>query len=63
MMELEGIVLSGVSQIYKDKCHMISLYVESKEQINKPKKKKRKETHRYKEHLEGFQMGGCWEGR
>ena len=32
LMGLEGIVLSEISRSEKDKYHMISLYVESKEQ-------------------------------
>ena len=34
-MDLEGIVLSELSQTEKDKCHMILLPVESKRQANK----------------------------
>ena len=41
-MDLEVIVLSGVSQTKEDKCHMISL-VESEEQN---KQTKQKQTHR-----------------
>ena len=56
-MKLEDIVLNGVSQAEKDKCHMISLHVESKEQN---KQTKNKQTHRYREHFDGCQMGEVW---
>ena len=43
-MNLEGIVLSGVSQTEKNKCHMIARHVESKKQTNKQTKNKNKKN-------------------
>ena len=39
-IDSQGIVLSGVSQTEKDRCHVISLHVESKEQIRKQRRSK-----------------------
>ena len=55
-MDLEGILLSEISQTKKDKCQMISLPVEPKSKINLTKKQK--QTHRYREHFDGCQIGG-----
>ena len=66
-MDLEGIMLSEISQTEKDKCHMISrLYVESflcveslfVSKINE--QTKQKQTHR--EHRENKLMFIRWEG-
>ena len=52
-MELEGIMLSEISQMEKDKYCTISLICGIlKKQINK-----QKQTHRYRERISGYQMG------
>ena len=50
-MNLEGIMLSEISQTEKDKYCMISLICEI---VNKTKKKR---THRYREQTSGYQWG------
>ena len=54
-IKLDSIRLSKISQSEKEKCHMILLIVESKEQ-NKPTKKK--QTHRYRYQTDVCHMGG-----
>ena len=54
-MYLEGIKLNEISQSEKDKYHMISSHVESKEQY---KHKQQKQTHGYREQTGGPQRGG-----
>ena len=58
-MDLEGIILSEISQTEKDKYHMISsvckVYVETKKQNRKTTEK---QTHRYREQSEGG--NGAW---
>ena len=48
-MDPEGIVLNGVSQTEKDKCHMWNL----ENRINK----QQKQTHIYREYFDGCQFG------
>ena len=56
-MDLEGIILSEISQTEKDKYHTISLICGMQK-----KKKPEKQTHRYREHLDGCPMGGVLDG-
>ena len=55
----EGILLSEIRQMEKDKCCMIS-YVKSlkKKSVNKTKQK---QTHRYREQVDGCQRGEGWQ--
>ena len=65
-MELEGIMLSAISQSEKDKYHMISLTWNLRNKTRKEKKEKRKKrevkkhTLNYKEQADGYQKGGGW---
>ena len=61
-VDLEGILLSDISQTEKDKCHIISLTCG----IYKTKltsKAEQKQTHRYREYFDGFQIRGDWKDR
>ena len=63
-IDLEGIMLSEVSQIEKDKSCITHLYVESKNQNKWTNITKQKQSHRYREQIGGLQKGGVWgEGR
>ena len=55
MVKLEIIILSEVSQKEKDKCHMISLLLESKK--NTQMFTKQKQTHRLRKQTYGYQRG------
>ena len=61
-MDLEGIMLSEISQTEKDKYCMISLIMESKKYSQLMNRTKKKETHRYKEQTSGYQRGKRGEG-
>ena len=52
----QGIRVTEISQTEKDKYHMISYLCTLKYKINK--QTKQKETHRYREKLDGHQMEG-----
>ena len=57
-------MLSKISQTDQDKYHIISLNIESKNQMNKQNKqtnKKQKQTHKYREQTDGCQSGEEWE--
>ena len=55
-MSLEGVMVNEISQTEKNKCHMISLYVESKKQNKQSKRNKL----RFREQTDGCQMGWWW---
>ena len=58
-MNLEGIMLSEISQTEKDKYCMIHLYVKSKKYNKLVNITKKKQAHRYREQTSGYQ---CREG-
>ena len=61
-MDLEGIVLSEISQLEKDKKHMI-LFTWNLEIIKQTNKIKQKQTQRYRKPISGYQRGrGLWDG-
>ena len=59
-IDLEGIVISAVSQKGKDKYHIISCICESIKQTNKKRTNitKEKQTHRHREQTDSCQRGG-----
>ena len=57
-MDLEGIMLSEISQMEKDKYCMNHLYVKSKKYNKWTNITKQKQTHRYREQTSGHQWGG-----
>ena len=58
-MDLEGIMLSEISQTEKENSIGSLVYVESKKQ----NKTKLKQTHRYREQKGGCQRGEKWGGQ
>ena len=58
-MDLEGIMLSEISQTEKDKYCMTHLYVESKNYNKLMNITKKKQTHRYREQTSGYQWWGA----
>ena len=59
-MDLEGIMLSEISQTEKTKIVRDHLHVESKKYNKVVNRTKKKQTHRYREQTSGYQWG---EGR
>ena len=59
-MELEGIMLSEISQAEKDKYQMIALFCGLLNQ-RKPEGTKQKRTHRQQEAASGYKRGGVWQ--
>ena len=59
-MQLEGIMLSEISQVEKDKYHVNSLIygISRAKQINK----QTKHTHQIREQIGGYPMGGVLRG-
>ena len=57
-MDLEGIILSEISQTEKDKYCMISLNVESKKHNKLVNITKKKQIHKYRKHTGRYQWGG-----
>ena len=60
-MDLEGIMLSKISQTEKDKYHMFSLTCGIKTKQNKQKQQQKKWTHKNREQTSGCQRGPEWE--
>ena len=59
-MDLESVTLSEISQVENDNAIWLHLFVESNEQNKQTEKK---QTHRYREQTDSYQMGvrlGVW---
>ena len=56
-MDLEIILLSEVNQTEKEKFHVISLYVDSKNMTQMSLFAKQEQTYRYKKQIYGYQSG------
>ena len=61
-MDLEITILGEVSQTEKDKYHMISVYVKSKQMVQINFFTKQKQTHRHRKQTYGYQRGKGGEG-
>ena len=59
-MDFEGLKLSERSRAEKDKHYVIHMYNLKKKKIKPVNKTKKKQTHRYREQMSGYQQG---EGR
>ena len=61
-MDLEITILGEVSQTEKDKYHMISVYVKSKQMVQINFFTNQKQTHRHRKQTYGYQRGKGGEG-